>query len=62
MNKDIIKDCMAFFEERGIGCRNIIDDVVEIVVRTSVGGKSDCWVQISEEEVYHRANEYQEEE
>ena len=35
MNKDIIKDCMAFFEERKIGCRNIIDDVVEILVRTT---------------------------
>ena len=57
MDKQTIKDCIAFFESREIPCRNVIEDVVEVLVRTSTSGKADCWVQISEEEIYHRAND-----
>ena len=57
MDKQTIEDCIAFFQSRGIPCRNIIEDVVEILVRTSTSGKADCWVQISEDEVYFRAND-----
>jgi len=51
MDKQTIEDCIAFFQSRGIPCRNVIEDVVEILVRTSTSGKADCWVQISEEEI-----------
>ena len=57
MDKQTIEDCIAFFQSRGIDCRNITEDVVEILVRTSTSGKADCWVQISEEEIYFRAND-----
>ena len=57
MDKKTILDCIDYFKSRGIACRNITEDVVEILVRTSTSGKADCWVQISEEEVYFRAND-----
>ena len=56
MDKQTIEDCIAFFQSRGIDCRNITEDVVEVLVRTS-SMSTDCWVQISEEEIYHRAND-----
>ena len=56
MDKQTIEDCIAFFQSREIPCRNITEDVVEVLVRTS-SMSTDCWVQISEEEIYFRAND-----
>jgi hypothetical protein len=56
MDKQTIEDCIAFFQSKGIACRNITEDVVEVLVRTS-SMSTDCWVQISEEEIYFRAND-----
>lgn len=54
MDKQTIKDCITYFQSKGIACRNISDDIVEILIKTP-SMKTDCWVQISENEVIYRA-------
>jgi hypothetical protein len=54
MDKETISDCIDYFQEKGIPCRNITRDIVEVLIKTPSMGK-DCWVQISEEEIIYRA-------
>ena len=54
MDKETIKDCINYFQSKGIACRNTTGDIVEVLIKTPSMG-NDCWIQITEEEIIYRA-------
>ena len=60
LNPETVKNAMAWYESKGISCRNQIDDDIEVLVRTSTMS-TDAWVQVSRQEIEHRAELYEEE-
>ena len=60
LNPEIVEDAIAWYESKGITCRNVGDDFVELLARDKAGVAM-AWVQVSRKELEHRADMLEEE-
>ena len=60
LNPEIVEDAIAWYESKGITCRNDGDDCVELLARDKAGVAM-AWVQVTRKELEYRADMLEEE-
>ena len=60
LNPEIVEDAIAWYESKGITCRNDGDDCVELLARDKAGVAM-AWVQVTRKELEYRDDILEEE-